>query len=402
MRGKFFLILGIIPLLLLIYLSGSNLNKDILSGDRINILLTGTSLVENRERPISFTLLSYEPVTGYLDLLIIPSDAMLSVPYEITWRQVQRLDDIYLRFKRDAEGAVENFHQVFFEKLEKYLGDRLSINYYFTFDYSIVKDIVGKLGGIEVKLEEEGSYSNTRTGFSLHYSTGTHYFSGQEAGLFAGAVVSERDERSQKTHFGNFLSGILGQSLSLEGIRLLPSLPEIFGGRISTNLKLRDILVIFESLRDLSDLKYRRQALVGPVETRWGINYRNIDRDKKSDIIDVIYNSALLNLPVSRRDKVVLAEKRITAEVWNATSKSGLAREMTEFLRRRNVDVIGYGNYGAKRRMTQVISRNGDLRKAVDVSKIIGCMNVVTDIDIARMVDVNVVIGDDIEEIWSR
>jgi hypothetical protein len=120
------------------------------------------------------------------------------------------------------------------------------------------------------------------------------------------------------------------------------------------------------------------------------------------ETLDVVLNSQQINLPGIVADKKSRLNSRITAEVWNATNKEDLARSLTQYLRRRNVDVVRYGNYGVYKKYSQIISRTGDLKPVRRVAKIIGCNNIKTELDSSRMVDINIVIGSDFKPLWKE
>ena len=64
-------------------------------------------------------------------------------------------------------------------------------------------------------------------------------------------------------------------------------------------------------------------------------------------------------------------------------------------MREYGCDVVLWGNWGALKKHTEVVTRNGDFSKASRLARILGCSRIRTEIDSSRMVDVSVVIGSD-------
>ena len=85
-----------------------------------------------------------------------------------------------------------------------------------------------------------------------------------------------------------------------------------------------------------------------------------------------------------------------TVEVLNGTSVDGLAREVTQRLRRRGVDVVYFGSAaGEPVDSTLVIVRRGDSAAGVAVRSVLGLGRIVLEPDPRLLLDVTIVLGAD-------
>jgi hypothetical protein len=88
-------------------------------------------------------------------------------------------------------------------------------------------------------------------------------------------------------------------------------------------------------------------------------------------------------------------DRRVTVEVLNGTSRSGMARAATRQLRRHGLDVVHFGNAETAADSTRVVIRKGDPERGRLVREALGAGRVVIEPDTLRRVDVSVILGRD-------
>lgn len=86
---------------------------------------------------------------------------------------------------------------------------------------------------------------------------------------------------------------------------------------------------------------------------------------------------------------------RVTAEVFNATRRSRLARAGTAQLRRDGIDVVFFGTADTILDSTLILVRRGDGKGGARVARSLGVGRVVVKIDTLRRVDLTVLLGHD-------
>jgi len=86
---------------------------------------------------------------------------------------------------------------------------------------------------------------------------------------------------------------------------------------------------------------------------------------------------------------------RIAVEVLNATTRTGLARDVTERLRDGGLDVVYYGSDTSRLDSTQILVRRGGMEAGDAVRRVLGAGAVRAAVDPSRLVDVSVLVGRD-------
>ena len=401
LSAKIIFLLGLVGVILIAVTAFSPLKSSITKGDRINILLLGISEFDYTKFAEVIKLLSYEPETGFMDIISIPRDTMISVPREVTWRRIQKLDEIYFRYYRNSSSADELFEK-FRATLNDFLDDYLSIDYYIQVDYRAFIDFIDVLGGIEIEVLRAMKYDDYAQNLHISISTGIHQMNGEKALKYVRYRDRIRGDIGRLSRQREFLLAVAEKLKSPATILKIPRLLHTVIKNVDTNLTLPDILIIVDELMNFEMKNFRIQMVPGIAVMRWGKSYWEVDSAGFMELLDVVKNSHLVNFPAFRADKKSFLEDRITVEVWNATKKQGFAQKLTRYLRKRNVDVKDTGNFGTYKKYTQIISRTGDLKLAQEVADVIGYRNIRTELDSSRMVDVSIVIGNDFKPLWRE
>ncbi|MGM0567802.1 MAG: LCP family protein [Elusimicrobiota bacterium] len=397
-------LLIIIGLLFIAISSFSPLKRHIISGERVNILLLCVSGFENSDSLDLIALLSYEPQTGFVDILTIPVETAISVSSDIDWRAFQKVDKVYARLSGQSQTKDEHMIE-YVDEIERLVDNRIDIQYYFAFKYKAFMDLIEAAGGLEMEVYKHKKFKDEDNKVYMEISTGVHKMDGKTAleyllykkPLFADTARAERRHRLFHSLVRTLKSpeNLIRASFNLKSFR----------ENSFSNLRPQDFLAVFDEVTGFNMKKFRLQELPGVPKERWGISYWSVESSGANEVLDVILNSQELNLPIPAADRKRKLEKPVTAEVWNASGFPGIARETTRYLRKRNVDVVRYGNYGTICSHTQIIDRAGGRKSQQalsELSAILGCRNVKTDIDKSRMVDVNVVIGEDFNPPWEN
>jgi hypothetical protein len=117
---------------------------------------------------------------------------------------------------------------------------------------------------------------------------------------------------------------------------------------------------------------------------------------KAALLLGVLAAAACGGRPNSEEVGVIAAgDRRILAEVLNASGRRGLARQGTAVLRERGVDVVYFGTADTAQDSTLVLARRGDLETAERVQRALGGGIVQVERDTLRRVDVTVLLGRD-------
>ncbi|MEA3506136.1 MAG: LCP family protein, partial [Elusimicrobiota bacterium] len=367
----------------------SPVKREQLSGRRFNILLLGVSEIDHTRHAEVIKIISIEPSTMFFDIVSVPRDTMIPVDYEVTWKMIQKADEIYARYRRTFKDD-ENIFEEFSAKLERFIDNRLKLDYYFKINYRAFVDIIDSIGRVELEIVRPMFYEDTAQDLKIDISSGTQKLDGKEALKYVRYRDNITGDIGRLARQHKFLEALIQKLKSPLILTKFPGLISAAVRNIDTNLSWPDVLTFIDVARRVEFGNVRFQQLPGEPEMRWGKSYWNVDAERMSEIMDVVNNSKFINMPAADVDTDSALARPVTAEVWNASDKTNYARRLTDYLRKRNVDVVRYDNYGAYKRYTQIVSRNGELKPAREVARIIGCRNIKTEIDMNRMVDINV------------
>ncbi len=397
------IILGFFFVLILItvyFSSGSEIGYQLRHEKKINILLLGCDELKYSKHADVIMLLSYEPRTKFLDVLSIPRDTKVPRTGTKHWRPYQKINEVYARAYKETKNPHDGCLAVK-DTVSKLLG--MSIQFYMQLDYNSFCDVIDAMGGIEIDIEKRMDYDDNWGNLHIHLKPGRQELDGKKSLQYVryrDKVLGDVGRISRQHKFLKILSS------QVKNVRILLKLPDIFRAvarNTWTNMWLKDVLVFMVEIRDMSRRDLRIQNLPGISKCLIGKNYWVVKREKINDIVQVINNSYRENRKSYRRAlSVEMFDDIVVVEVWNATERKGLAKNLQLYLRQFGIDAVRWGNYGSYKRYTTIIDRQGDVDLAYRIAKVVGCSEVRTEIDRTRLVDLSIVIGDDFKENYEK
>lgn len=361
----------------------SPLTRAIRNGERVNVVIIGTDLVDNARHSDTLIFTSYDPAKRFLDIISIPRDTHFS-PAGYNFKKINEVYAYHFRTKKSDYLAC---HEVL-SAVEQLFQNKITIPYFIRVDYESFRRFIDLSGGIDIEVDDPMNYDDSAGNLHIHFEPGRYHLNGQKALEFvrfrgpAGDIG--RVYRQQR-----FLKSLLSR---WKNPYLLLRLPRIIGevsSEIDTNLSLWDMMSGTLELKDLSVKNIRFAQLPGAPKNK----YWEMDTENSQGLINKI-------LPSS--GTVVSQGPKARVEVWNASGKSGLAEDISWLLRRNNYDVIDWGNFAVRQKKTLIKDLTGDLRSAQKLSDIISCGEVITRYDTKRLVDISVILGEDCETVKKK
>lgn len=395
-RKFWFIILVLIVSLPVIFLySKSTIFRKIQSGQRINMLLVGADQVRGGSHADVVLWLSYQPDTRFVDIVSVPRDALIKWD---RWIPRKLSEILYLNTKRFG---MDKGIKSFVESLESFLGIRF--NYYAVVTFSAFAHFIDAVGPVPVTIDRPMHYDDNWGNLHIHFEPGKYLLDGDSALEYVRFRHSSLGDLGRIKRQHRFLKNLLASVIDFKTILAIPRFIKIYREDIFTNISLSEILPAFEILRTINMANQRYQIFPGVAQKIGSKEVWKLDRKLLEEIKISVFNSRMELWPRSRIRPFIIKRKAsalqdISAEVFNATKKSGLAERLSKNLREYGCDVVLWDNWGSFKKYTEVVARTGDLSKAVRVAKTLGCNHVRTEIDSRRMVDVSIVIGNDFPE----
>lgn len=91
-------------------------------------------------------------------------------------------------------------------------------------------------------------------------------------------------------------------------------------------------------------------------------------------------------------------QKKIQVEILNGCGVNGLAEKLTDYLRKRNIDVVSRGNYANFRvKATRIVDRKGNSERATTLAEVLGIADnrIQTKKDRSLQLDATIILGAD-------
>ena len=356
---------------------------------RINAIVIGTDWVDYARHSDTIIFLSYEPRTRFLDILSIPRDTRIKVK----GMRYNRINEVFAySYKKTQDSDISSGKlQDVLEVILSSGSVKLEIPYYVEVNFESFKNVVDALGGIWVRIDEPMHYDDFHGGLHIHFDKGMHFLDGAKALQYiryrGPAGDSERIFRQQQ--FVKTLAQRLKNPLLI--LRLAANIYDILKN-INTNFSFWDFLNLAIEAKDLDMKNIRLFQLPGKPRG----SYWYVDWERNARIARLINSSeTLVDIRKNKLGKDHINKEDIKVEVFNASDYEGLAREATNLLRSEGFDVVYYGNFALKQNKTLVVDRTGNIAMAQLVSDTINHAEVISRLDLSRMVDVSLILGRD-------
>jgi LCP family protein required for cell wall assembly len=324
--------------------------------ERINVLLLGIDERENVDGPWrtdTMIVLTIDPVNKTGGMLSIPRDLWVPIPGYDNRRinQANYLGDAY-----DYPGGGPALAA---RTVEYNLG--VPIHYYVRVNFQAFIEIVDRIGGIDVYVEEEiddplypSSDPDDPHGYDPFYiPAGLQHMDGELALKYARTRHTAGGDFDRAARQQQVMRAILDKVTRLELLpQLLPQIPEMWStlnDSVETNLTLDQIVSLAHLATEVPGENIRSAVIGGPPYTEF---YETPDgqqvlypvREHIRELVDYVFTTDVTT--VSREDppELRLEEESAVIEVQNGTTIPGLAQSTAEFLYTQGISVTRYTN----------------------------------------------------------
>lgn len=327
--------------------------------DRINILLLGMGGKNHEGGLLTDTIMiaSLEPTTKKVALTSVPRD--LSIPVEgMGWQKINAIN-AYAEAKTENSGGLATCQAI---------SDtfNMPIDYYFRVDFASFVNIVDILGGVDVDVDNTlDDYSYPVAGREeaedyesrfehLHIEKGEQHMDGTLALKYARsrhAIGIEGSDFARAKRQQKIIVAIKDKALSFDTLTSPKKLTDIYGefsDKISTNLKLWEMLRLWSMFKDISKNDIIHKVLDnGPggllVDGR-NENGAYILSPRNGDFAEIQYFTTHIFTDVPEEDKKKVLMERSSVDIRNGTWINGLASEKALDLEKYGFKISRVGN----------------------------------------------------------
>lgn len=373
-------------------------------GEPVFAVLLGTDWVDNARHSDTLVLIRYNPRDRSLDLLSIPRDTRLPPGSKYRVSRVNAVFTYVFKTSRSDDIACREVAETVRRLVFANRPDAPEIPYYLELDYGGFKKIVDFLGGVPVTVYESMNYDDNWGHLHIHFEPGRYLLNGQKALEYV-RYRNKQGDYGRMLRQEEFLLNAMARFKKPSNLIRLPELLAISFSSVKTNLAGFDRLLALWELRSLTRDRIRIIQLPGKsLHNYWVPEGDAIAATAelltagtgKSPVSGIEYQ------PAASASSSTLAApapeiSAPTVEVWNASSRKGLALEVVRKLRKAGFDVVKWGNYSSRQKRTMVRDHRGDPDQARAVAAALGSSGVetFTRVEASPLVDMEVILGED-------
>ncbi|MFA5318131.1 MAG: LCP family protein [Patescibacteria group bacterium] len=327
--------------------------------DRINILLLGMGGKKHEGGYLTDTimLVSIKPSSGDIAMLSIPRD--LSIPVEgYGWRKINNIN-AFAEVEEEGSGGLAAS-----QALNRVLD--LPIDYYIRVDFEGFEKIIDEIGGIEVDVEniiddyrypvlgmEDAENYDSRYQH-LYIEPGLQKMDGEMALRYARSRHSAgvegtdfaRSRRQQKV-----LQAAKEKILNMHIIfkpRLITNILETFNEHVSTNLKVWEIVKLWDITKNTNSGSIVNKVLdnsqAGLLMDYYTEEGAYILQPRNGDFQEIQYLTKNLFNDAPPQEKKNVIQELAKIEIQNGTWVNGLGQRVATDLEKYGFEIIGLNN----------------------------------------------------------
>jgi LCP family protein required for cell wall assembly len=303
---------------------------------RVNILLLGVGDEGHSGQTLSDTIMvmSLDTRSNKMAMLSIPRDLYVKIPHDCGYNKINYAH---------ACGELNNRKQG-----PQYATDTISgildipIHYYVRVDFTGFKEIIDKVGGVDINVEKD-LYDPYYPGGTVSIKKGKQHMNGSTALKYARSreTTSDFDRAKRQQQVISAVKDKLMSSSTLLNPKKLIDILSIVGNHMKTNFQTNEFQRLIELGKKIDSSKTVNRVIDnganGPLVSGNYSGYTLIPRlglDKYDELESIAKN-------IFSENTIKTENARIS--VLNGTTRAGLAQTLADRLSGQNYNVVYYG-----------------------------------------------------------
>jgi len=302
-----------ILIIFLKYLGIFPFSSDILSYNRINVLIVGCDEIENHGRADTIVFLSISPKTKDAFILSIPRDTRVEIP----GRGMDKINHAY------AFGG----EKLLSKTVSQFLDEPL--HFYAVVDFEGFVSIIDELGGVEIDIEKEMHYVDKAGGVDINLYPGKQIVNGEKALQYIRFRHDRLGDLGRIKRQQKLAMALINKMMNFDSIRKIPHISEELKGYIETNIKAQDAVALANLFRGVNQEKFKLETVQSKPVYIEGVSY--LEPDVKE---------------VQQRVKSLIYGKNsgVKVKVLNGNAMSGIAHKIAKDLELQGFEVVNIDN----------------------------------------------------------
>jgi len=288
-------------------------SSDIMSYNRVNILIVGCDEIENHGRADTIVFLSISPKTKDVLILSIPRDSRVEIP----GRGMDKINHAY------AFGGEKLISKTISSFLD------LPIHFYAVADFNGFVNIIDELGGVEIDIEKEMHYVDKAGGVEINLFPGKQILNGEKSLQYIRFRHDKLGDLGRIKRQQKLALAVIKKMMNFDSITKIPQISEGMKGYIETNIKVQDAIALANLFKGINKEKFKIETVQGKPVYIEGISYLEPDVEE-----------------VRQRVKSLIFSKNsgMKVEVLNGNAMTGIAHKIAKDLELQGFEIVNLGN----------------------------------------------------------
>ena len=288
-------------------------SSDIMSYNRVNILIIGCDEIENHGRADTIVFLSISPKTKDVLILSIPRDTRVEIPE-------MGMDKINHAYAFGGEKLISKTVSSFLD---------VPIHFYAVADFIGFVQIIDALGGVEMDVEKEMYYVDKAGGVEINLYPGKQILDGEKALQYIRFRYDKLGDLGRIKRQQKLALAVIKKMIHFDSITKIPQIAEGVKGYIETNIEAQDAIALANLFRGVNQEKFRIETVEGEPVYIKGISYLDPNVEE-----------------VQQRVKSLIYSKNsgMKVEVLNGNAMAGIAHKMAKDLELQGFEIVNIGN----------------------------------------------------------
>ncbi|MBU4362517.1 LCP family protein [bacterium] len=288
-------------------------SSDIMSYNRVNILIVGCDEIENHGRADTIVFLSISPKTKDALILSIPRDTRVEIPG-------RGMDKINHAYAFGGESLIS-------ETVSSFLD--VPIHFYAVANFNGFVYIIDELGGVEIDVEKEMYYVDKAGGVEINLHPGKQILDGEKALQYIRFRYDKLGDLGRIKRQQKLALAVMKKMINFDSITKIPQISEGMKGYIETNIEARYTVALANLFRGVNQEKFRIETVQGKPVYIEGISYLEPNVEE-----------------VQQRVKSLIYSKNsgMKVEVLNGNSMMGIAHKIAQDLELQGFEIVNVGN----------------------------------------------------------
>ncbi len=288
-------------------------SSDIMSYNRVNILIVGCDEIENHGRADTIVFLSISPKTKDVLILSIPRDTRVEIPG-------RGMDKINHAYAFGGEKLISKTVSSFLD---------LPIHFYTVADFNGFVNIIDELGGVEIDIEKEMHYVDKAGGVEINLYPGKQILDGEKALQYIRFRHDKLGDLGRIKRQQKLALAVIKKMMNFDSITKIPQISEGMKGYIETNIKVQDAIALANLFKGINQEKFKVETVQGKPVYIEGISYLEPDVEE-----------------VRQRVKSLIYSKNsgMKVEVLNGNAMTGIAHKIAKDLELQGFEIVNLGN----------------------------------------------------------